>query len=149
VVEMITGGKIFSVEAKRNNEEPIVGLSINIGIDDVSSEGNDLEIKYTYTAEYAKDVGVLKITGIITATEEHAREIVLSWKKDKRLPEDFAEVILNTINFTCGTNGTLVVRPINLSPPMVPPRIEIAKGGDAPAGTAGGSGGQAPAAPQQ
>ena len=129
---MITGGKIFSVEAKRNNEDPIVGLSINIAIDDVANEGNDLEIKYTYTADYAKNVGTLKITGSINASEEHAREIMLSWKKDKKLPEDFAEVVLNTINFTCGTNGTLVVRPINLSPPMVPPRIEIAKVSDKP-----------------
>lgn len=129
---MITGGRIFSVEAKRNSEEPITGLAINIGIDDVTSEGNDLTIKYTYTADYAKNVGLLKIIGEITATEEHAREIMLSWKKDKRLPEDFAELILNTINFTCGTNGTLVVRPINLSPPMVPPRIELAKTPDKP-----------------
>ncbi|MFH0817462.1 MAG: hypothetical protein V1909_02400 [Candidatus Micrarchaeota archaeon] len=129
---MITGGKIVSVEAKRNNEEPIVGLSINIAIDDVVSEGNDLDIKYTYTADYAKNVGMLKIIGSISATEEHAREIMLSWKKDKKLPEDFAEIILNTINFTCGTNGTLVVRPINLSPPMVPPRIELAKVSDKP-----------------
>jgi hypothetical protein len=133
---MITGGKIFSVEAKRNSDDAITGLSINIGIDDVVSEGNDLEIKYTYTAEYAKNVGILKITGMISSTEEHAREIMLSWKKDKKLPEDFAELILNTINFTCGTNGTLVVRPINLSPPMVPPRIELAKATDSPsAGT--------------
>ena len=129
---MITGGRIHSVEARRSSDEPIVGLSINIGIDDVISEGNDLVIKYTYTADYAKNVGVLKIVGEITATEEHAREIMLSWKKDKKLPEDFAELILNTINFTCGTNGTLVVRPINLSPPMVPPRIELAKAGDSP-----------------
>ncbi|MFH1471064.1 MAG: hypothetical protein ABIF01_04910 [Candidatus Micrarchaeota archaeon] len=129
---MITGGKIFSVEAKRNTEDPIVGLSINISIDDVLNEGNDLEIKYTYTADYAKGVGMLKIVGSISSNEEHAREIMLSWKKDKKLPEDFAELILNTINFTCGTNGTLVVRPINLSPPMVPPRIELAKATDAP-----------------
>jgi hypothetical protein len=129
---MITGGKIFSVEAKRNSEDPIVGLSINIAIDDVISEGNELEIKYTYTADYAKNVGVLKIVGSITANEDHAREIMTSWKKDKKLPEDFAEVVLNTINFTCGTNGTLVVRPINLSPPMVPPRIELAKASEKP-----------------
>ncbi len=129
---MITGGKIFSVEAKRNSEDPIIGLAINISIDDVVAEGNDLDIKYTYTADYAKNVGVLKIIGSINANEEHAREIMLSWKKDKKLPEDFAEIILNTINFTCGTNGTLVVRPINLSPPMVPPRIELAKVSDKP-----------------
>ncbi len=146
---MITGGKIFSVEAKRNSEEPITGLSINIGIDDVTSEGKNIEVSYTYTADYAKNVGTLVIKGAIMAQEEHAREIMVSWKKDKKLPEDFAELILNTINFTCGTNGTLVVRPINLSPPMVPPRIEVAKATSQPSASAETSGAGDPGAGTQ
>ncbi len=36
-----------------------------------------------------------------------------------------AELVLNAINYACGTNGTLVVRAINLSPPIVPPRIQL------------------------
>ncbi|MBI5158899.1 hypothetical protein HY992_02150 [Candidatus Micrarchaeota archaeon] len=128
---MITGGKITSVEAKRDKDDPITGLSINIGLDDLKVNGEDVEISYTYTVSYAQAVGTLKITGVLYAKEttKKAAEISKSWKDSRRLPNDFAEIVLNTINFTCGTNGTLVVRPINLSPPMIPPKIEIAKGG--------------------
>ncbi len=128
---MITGGKIVSVEAKRDKDDPISGLSINIGLDDLKVKGEDVEITYTYTVSYAEGVGTLKISGVLYAKEatKKAAEISKSWKDARRLPNDFAEVVLNTINFTCGTNGTLVVRPINLSPPMIPPKIEIAKTG--------------------
>lgn len=128
---MITGGKITAVEAKREKDERIKGLSINIGLDEVKVKGEEIEIHYTYTATYADDVGVLKIVGILRAKEDKkkAKEIAERWEKDKRLPDKFAELVLNSINFTCGTNGTFIVRPLNLSPPMMPPKISVAKGG--------------------
>lgn len=127
---MIAGGKLISVEAKREKDDPISGLSINIGLDDVKTKGQDVEIKYTYTVNYAEGVGFLKIIGEIYAREETklCAEIDKTWKANRRLPNEFAEVVLNAINFTCGSNGTLVVRPINLSPPMIPPKIEISSG---------------------
>jgi len=126
---MITGGKIDKVEAVRKNDGPISGLSINIGLDDVRVKGAEVSINYTYTVTYADNIGELKISGVMYAKEEatKSKEIEKSWKAGKKLPDDFAEVVLNTINFTCGSNGTLVVRPVNLSPPMIPPKIEIAK----------------------
>jgi len=133
---MIIGGKITSIEARRDKDDPITGLNINIGLDGLKVSGEDVEIKYTYTVSYAENVGSLKIQGILYAKEEKGRasEIERDWREQKRLPADFAEIVLNTINFACGTNGTLVVRPINLAPPMIPPKIEIAKGGGAGAG---------------
>ncbi|VVB66087.1 Uncharacterised protein [Candidatus Gugararchaeum adminiculabundum] len=126
---MITGGRIDKVEASRKNEGPISGLSINIGLDNVTVKGNDISVEYTYTVTYAEDVGELKIGGAMFAKEDptRAKEIEKSWKAERKLPDDFAELVLNTINFTCGSNGTLVVRPVNLSPPMIPPKIEISK----------------------
>ncbi len=123
----------MSVEAKRLNDEEVRGLDINIAIDDVKVNGGDVEVAYTYAVTYAQGVGSLRITGVLNAKEEQksAQEIGESWKKDKKLPDAFAEVVLNTVNFTCGTNGTLVVRPVNLAPPMIPPRIQIQKGGAA------------------
>lgn len=125
---MIKGGKIQSVEAKREKEGPTKGLNINIGINDVKVKGSMLTIKYTYTANYEEGVGHLKIDGEIYAEEDKAKDIVKEWEDTKNLPKDFAEIVLNTVNYTCGTNGTLVVRTVNLSPPMIPPRIALAKG---------------------
>jgi hypothetical protein len=130
---MITGIRINSVEARRDNDEEIKGLDINIGIDSVKVTGPEVEVKFTYVATYLRDVGILKMSGAILSHEEVklAQEIGDGWAKDKRLPDAYSELVLNAVNFTCGTNGTLVVRPVNLAPPMVPPRIELSKGGAA------------------
>ena len=129
---MITGIKITHVEAHRDKEEDINGLNVNIGLDAVSVKAGEIHITFNYAASYNDGVGELKMKGTIIAKEEPklAKEVESTWAKDKRLPDEFAENILNAINYTCGTNGTLVVRPVNLSPPIIPPRIQLgAQGG--------------------
>lgn len=143
---MITGIRIDKAEATRHKQEEIKGLDINISIDNVKATGQEFEIVFAYTVSYLDGVGELKMGGSIFSHEDAkmAKEINDTWAKDKRLPDAYSELILNAINFTCGTNGVLVVRPVNLAPPMVPPRIELAKGGaasaaPAPAGRSGRS----------
>lgn len=130
---MITNIKITKTEAHRDSDNEVAGLNINIGVDNVSVKGSDVLITFSYVASYLEGVGELKMNGTLTAKEDAklAKEIGDRWSKDKKLPDLFAEVVLNAINYACGTNGTLVVRAINLSPPIVPPRITI---GQQPAG---------------
>jgi len=124
---MITGGKIVYAEAKRDKEGPVEGLSINIGVDDVAVRGDEITIQYTFVVDYLDKIGKLKMMGVLYASEEKnkAKEIEETWKKSKKLPEDFAEVVLNTINYTCGVNGTFVVQPVRLTPPMQLPRVRV------------------------
>jgi hypothetical protein len=127
---MITGGRILSVEAKRDKEENVKGLSINIGLDDVVVKNDEVTIQYTFNVKYEDNVGHLKIIGVLQAKEDAktTKEISKQWKESKRLPDEFAEIVLNTINYTCGVNGTLVVQPLRLTPPMQMPRVKIEKG---------------------
>lgn len=124
---MITGIKINYVEAKRDKDIDMTGLSVNIGIDNVVVTGSETKIDFNYGVNYAEGVGELKMKGSITAKEDDklTKEIKDRWAKDKKLPDDFAEITLNAINYACGTNGVFVVRPVNLSPPIVPPRIQL------------------------
>lgn len=124
---MITGIKISKVEAHRDKENDITGLNVNIGIDAVEVKGSEILITFNYAADYQEGVGALKMNGQIIAKEDAklTKEVETRWGKEKRLPDDFAEIVLNAINYTCGTNGTFVVRPVNLSPPIVPPRIQL------------------------
>lgn len=126
---MITGIRIDSVEAAREKNDDIIGLDVNIGVDDIKINSNQIEIKFNYSASYKEGVGYLKMKGSLFTQEEakKVKEIEKSWNEQKRLPDDFSEMILNAINFTCGTNGVLVVRPVNLAPPMVPPKIQLKK----------------------
>ncbi|MCX8197498.1 MAG: hypothetical protein N3G80_04255 [Candidatus Micrarchaeota archaeon] len=124
---MITAIKINRVEARRNKEEEVVGLNINIGIESLSVKNNMVEIGFTYAASYMDGVGELKMDGVVYASEDAklAKEINDRWVKERRLPDSYAELILNAINYACGTNGTLVVRAVNLSPPIMPPKIQL------------------------
>ncbi len=127
---MISGGKIVSVEARRFSPEQTKGLKINIAIEDLTNKDNNLTLSYTYTVKYEEAVGELIVKGEIFAVEEEAKEIVESWKKDKKsLPSEFANQILNTINYTAAVNGTFIVRPVNLPSPMLPPRFSLSKQG--------------------
>jgi hypothetical protein len=127
---MITGIKITHVEAHRDKDEDMTGLNVNIGIDTVTVKGGEAVIEFNYAATYSEGVGELKMKGSITAKEEAklTRDISEKWEKEKKLPDGFAEIILNAINYACGTNGVFVVRPVNLSPPIVPPRIQLSEG---------------------
>ncbi|MCD6279800.1 hypothetical protein J7J26_03455 [Candidatus Micrarchaeota archaeon] len=128
---MIKGARILEVNAKRESPAAIQGLGINIALNDVIVKGKDVTINYTYTVRYEKGVGELKMIGEVYFEEDakKVKEIEKQWKDKKSLPNDFAEIVLNSINYTCSTNGVLVVRPVNLSPPMIPPRIQLGKAG--------------------
>jgi len=124
---MITGGKIVSVEAKRDKEGAVGGMNINIAIDDVAVKGDSVTIQYTFSVDYEDKVGHLKITGVLFASEDRSKskEIEDMWKKSKKLPAEFAEVVLNSVSYTCGISGTFVVQPVRLSPPMQLPRVRV------------------------
>jgi hypothetical protein len=126
---MIVGGKIDSVEAIKKSEDPLKGLNINIIMDDVKVKGENVEMAYTYTVTYDEGIGELKMKGVLYAKEEKklAKEIEDEWKKSKKLPDAYAEGILNAINYNGSANGTMVARVLNLSPPLIPPRIQLAK----------------------
>jgi len=128
---MIKGARILEVNAKRESTAAIQGLGINIALNEVKVDGAEITINYTYTVKYEKNVGELKMVGEVYFEEDakKAKEIEKQWTEKKSLPNDFAEIVLNTINYTCSTNGVLVVRPVNLSPPMIPPRIQLGRAG--------------------
>jgi len=128
------GVKLSYVEAKREKDTLISGLNININIDEVKAMGEDLVMDFTYSVNYAEDVGYLKISGTVYAkdTATAAKEIENGWRMEKKLPNEIAQPLLNLINFSSGVNGVFVARAVNLAPPLVPPRIEITtKGGTA------------------
>ena len=124
---MITGIKITSVEAKREKDEDMTGLNVNIGLDAVAVVKDEIAISFNYSVVYTEGVGEINMKGTITSKEDArlTKDIMARWEKEKKLPDAFAEIILNAINYACGTNGVFVARPVNLSPPIVPPKIQL------------------------
>ncbi len=124
---MITGGRIDAVEGKRNKEDTFQGLNINIAVDNVKVEGENVEVAYTYDVSYANDAGSVRVKGALFAKEDKklAKTIEDEWKKAKKLPNEFAETALTAINFAGSANGIFIARVLNLSPPLVPQRIQV------------------------
>ena len=126
---LIVGNRIDKVEAAREKPEPRKGLNFKINITDVKVSGKKAEISYQYEAEYTEGVGYIKMEGTVIAEEEKALidQVKKEWADSKKLPQEYAEVVLNAINYFGGINGVFVSRVINLSPPIMPPRFTLSK----------------------
>ncbi|MEM4366858.1 MAG: hypothetical protein QW035_01870 [Candidatus Anstonellales archaeon] len=125
---MIVGGKITKVEAEKYKEEIHKGLNVNIGIEGVEDK-EYVEISYYYTVEYKDNVGKIMIKGVLFLQEDKKtrEKIVDKWKKEKKLPEDMVESVLNALNYSGSYNATMVAKVLNLGAPFVPPRISLSK----------------------
>ena len=124
---MIIGERILEISGNKHSQENIQGLSINIALDDVHLNDDTLEITYTYTANYENKIGLLTIKGMLMAKEESklSNEVAAMWKKNKKIPEAYAETVLSAINYSGSANGTLVARVLGLTAPLIPPRIQL------------------------
>jgi len=133
---MIVGERILEVTGKKTPKSSIKGLNINIALEDVQKAEELVEITYVYTANYEENAGQLKIKGVLLAREEAklANEVVDSWKKNKKIPNGYAEVVLSAVNYSGSANGTLLARVLGLTAPLIPPRIQISKKEAAPTG---------------
>lgn len=134
---MIVGERILEINGSKTPGESIKGLSINIAIDSVEKGKENLEITYVYTANYEKEAGLIKIKGMLLAKEDakRAKEILDMWKKSKKVPDDYATSVLSALNYSGSANGTLIARVLGLTAPLIPPRIQLSKGGTAGAAT--------------
>ncbi|MBD3210931.1 hypothetical protein GF318_06145 [Candidatus Micrarchaeota archaeon] len=126
---MIVGERILEVSGNKKKREPVKGLNINIALEEVKKGDEYLEITYVYTASYNEDVGEIKIKGVLLGKEEDKKikEILDTWKKEKKVPEDYATTVLSAINYSGSANGTLLARVLGLTAPLIPPRIQLSR----------------------
>ncbi len=127
---MIVGERILEVSGNKVPKLNIKGLNINISLEDVQMGGETVEITYVYTANYNDGVGEIKIRGVLLAKEDAklSKDIVDTWKKSKKVPDEYATVVLSAVNYSGSANGTLVARVLGLTAPLIPPKIQLSKG---------------------
>jgi hypothetical protein len=125
----IIGEKILEVSGRKDKAEGFAGLSINIAIEGVKVEGENIEMKYDYTANYEEKMGQISIKGILIAKEDKklTDSVRSEWAKNQKLPNDYAENILSAINYSGSANGTLIARVLGLAAPHMPQRITLPK----------------------
>lgn len=122
---MITEVNIKEIEAKRAHKDLIANMKFNINFDDVKVDKENVSVDFTFTTDYegqesSKNIGKLEIKGNIVSKEskKDADEIVNMWKEKKTLPINFAEDVINMLNFECGSRGTLVAYSMGFVAPL-------------------------------
>ncbi|MGC8710227.1 MAG: hypothetical protein ACP5RF_01265 [Candidatus Micrarchaeia archaeon] len=131
---MITGIDINKVEATKGSKETITNMKFNINFDDVKINQDNVEVAFTFVASYEggsqsapKSIGEIKVVGSVVSKEakKDIDEISDTWKSKKTLPLQFAENIINLLNFECGARGTLVAYSIGFVAPLPLSRAKL------------------------
>ncbi len=91
------------------------------------SKHGALKFKFEFSANYEPKVASITLNGFLTFFEkpEKVKEIVDSWKKDKKVPKDVMSSVLNTILSRCNVEALLFAREVNLPPPIPLPKVTV------------------------
>lgn len=92
---------------------------------------NGLSIGFVFVSNYEPNVGYVRIEGdvfVATAPEE-VNKALLEWEssENKRLPQEIAEVIHNSIISNCMMETAFISREIKLPLPFPVPQIHLEK----------------------
>ncbi|HSB47106.1 MAG TPA: hypothetical protein VLD37_03765 [Candidatus Bilamarchaeum sp.] len=98
------------------------GMGIGMKIDDVRKSGENLEVEYSFQADY-REQGKILVRGVLIAKENDSKKILDGWAANKQLPEDFAKNVYTAINYSGCSNGTLVAKVLGHTAPLIPPKV--------------------------
>ncbi len=123
----IRGGRVISVAAKKMTADKFDNLAVNVEVRDVKSTPDHLAIQYEYTIAYQPDFAEMLMVGEawLEGTKEERKKVEDDWKKNKQLPLDAAEELLNALAHTGTAVGTLLGYSIGVRPPINQPRITL------------------------
>ncbi|MBI4440400.1 hypothetical protein HY638_05495 [Candidatus Woesearchaeota archaeon] len=84
-----------------------------------------LKFSFEFTSKYEPDVGSILIAGtsLFLSDSKRSKEIIDSWKKDKKVPKDVMTEILNTVLMKCNIQALILSQDVNLPPPIPLPKV--------------------------
>ncbi|MBI4016422.1 MAG: hypothetical protein HY363_01890 [Candidatus Aenigmarchaeota archaeon] len=86
-----------------------------------------LKFDFEFKATYDPKIAELTFTGSLTYFEkkEKVAELAAGWKKDKKIPKEVMNPILNSILSKCNIEALILSREINLPPPIPMPKVNL------------------------
>lgn len=132
----VVGFNFTSMNAEKKNAiKGKVNINNNVSIKDVEEKGlslgtnkqQSLRFIFEFISKYDPDVGSITLTGDVLYLEEakKIKEILDGWKKNKRLPKEITNVILNTVLGKCNVQALILSEQINLPPPIPLPKVQV------------------------
>ncbi|MFA5077213.1 MAG: hypothetical protein WC488_02190 [Candidatus Micrarchaeia archaeon] len=123
---MITSLKITEVDAKRGAGTPSGGFEVMFNIEDVKVEKDEVRIVFLYNAKYKDGGAYIKLKGELASKEDKETvKKVEQEMKNKRLPTDYMQKVVNTVNYFGTTNATVVSTLLNVAPPIRMPNLQF------------------------
>ncbi len=131
---MIVGFAFNKISAERK-AAPVgkIDISNNVTITNVEEQDfsvgkakqSGLKISFEFTSRYEPQIAEMVFTGelLYLGDQKKNSEIAKEWKKSKKLGEEIAKLVINTLLTRCHTEALLLSRDVNLPPPIVMPKI--------------------------
>lgn len=135
---MIVGFGFTKLKAERNESiKGKIDINNNVTLKNVEnaelSLGNDkqsvMKFIFEFTSKYEPNVGDILFEGELLYLEDSkkAKEILTSWKKDKKIPQELMTGLLNTILTKCNVQALILSQEVNLPPPIPLPKVQMAQ----------------------
>ena len=130
---IVVRGRITKIDAEKFKDAPISGIELGVEFESVTSNGVFLEIRFTYHALYKDEVGRISMAGflIFEMDEVTAKRMSDKFAADRDFEPSFMDSVVNNINYKCSTDAIFPAKILELTAPIVPPRIGLRRPGAA------------------
>jgi len=107
----------------------------NIEESDLSLGKNDQNVVrfiFEFSSKYEPSIGTILFEGELLYLEDSKKikEILSSWKKDKKIPKELMASLLNTILTKCNVQALILSQEVNLPPPIPMPKVQMTQASD-------------------
>jgi|SRR3989338_11113244 len=134
---MIVGFSFTKLSAEKNEAaKGKIDINNNVTIKNVEEadlslgkeKQNVVRFIFEFTSKYEPNVGAILFEGELLYLEDQKKikEILSSWKQDKKVPKELMAGLLNTILTKCNVQALILSQEVNLPSPIPLPKVQMA-----------------------
>lgn len=122
---------------KKNPIKGKINISNNVKITNVEEQDlslgkakeKGLKFSFEFSSKYEPEIGEIRLEGDLLNIEEEkkVKEVLASWKKDKKINPDLMTDLLNVVLSKCNIKALVLSQEVNLPPPIPMPKIKSAE----------------------
>ncbi|RLE47648.1 hypothetical protein DRJ25_01890 [Candidatus Woesearchaeota archaeon] len=132
----VLGLKFNKLSVERlNPPKGKISVNHNISVIDVNTvdlflgtaKQTVLEVSFKFTADYDPKIANITVEGSLTYFDkpDKVKECVEKWKKEKKMPDEVLNVVLNQIVTKSNIEALILAREVNLPPPIQLPKVSV------------------------